>query len=101
MIRNNILNFERNLREAGKYRLGLRESILEKDIKRDVESLFLSKTIKFDRLDFYSLNSRNPISATDFSYTYKNFSFFLYFNYKNLATIRDAIEAISYIDWTI
>lgn len=95
MIRNNILNFERNLREAGKYRLGLRESIIEKDIKRDVESLFLSKSIKFERLNFYSLNTRNPISATDFSYNYKNFTFFLYYNYKNLSTVKNAIESIS------
>jgi hypothetical protein len=94
MIRNNILNFERNLREAGKYRLGLRESIIEKDIKRDVESLFLSKSIKFERLKFYSLNSRNPISATSFSYNYKNFSFFLYYNYKNLSTLKQSLRVI-------
>jgi hypothetical protein len=95
MIRNNILNFERNLREAGKYRLGLRESIIEKDIKRDVESLFLSKSIRFERLNFYSLNARNPVSATDLSYNYKNFTFFLYYNYKNLSTISNAIDSIS------
>lgn len=94
MIRNNILNFERNLREAGKYRLGLRESIIEKDIKRDVESLFLSKSINFNKLSFYRLNTRNPISATDISYNYKNFSFFLFFKYKNLKTIESILSSI-------
>jgi hypothetical protein len=93
MIRNNILNFERNLREAGKYRLGLRESIIEKDIKRDVESLFLSKSINFNKLSFYRLNTRKPISATDLSYNYKNFSFFLFFKYKNLKTIDSIIDS--------
>ena len=95
MIRNNILNFDRNLREAGKYRLGLRESVLEKDVKRDVESLFLSKTINFNQLSFYRLNRQNPISGSDFSFNYKNFSFFLFFNYKNLNTIEKTLESFN------
>ena len=94
MIRNNILNFDRNLREAAKYRLGLRESIIETDVKRDVESLFLSKSIKFKKLSFYRLNARNPISATNISYNYKNFSFFLFFKYKNLKTIESILSSI-------
>jgi len=72
MIRNNILNFSKNLREAAKYRIELRSSSIENPLKRDLESLLLSKRDRFYKLNFYNLNLINPIYATDFFFNIKN-----------------------------
>lgn len=95
MIRNNILSFSKNLREAARYRFGLRNSSLEDPLKRDLESLLLSKRDRFYKLSFYNLKLQNIISANDFSYNIKNFAFFLYYNYKNNAKIETALENIT------
>jgi len=95
MIRNNILNFSKNLREAAKYIIELRSSSIENPLKRDLESLLLSKRDRFYKLNFYNLNLINPISATDFCFNIKNFSFFIYYNYKNNLSVEEAIVNFS------
>ncbi len=91
MIRNNIFNPSRNLRDAGAYRLGLRNSTLETQTRRDLESLFLSERLNFANLKFYGLNARNIISATDLSFNYKNFTFFMHYNHKNLTVFNNLL----------
>lgn len=92
MIRNNVISLTKNLREAARHRLELRNSKLESERKRDLESLFLSRRNFFKRLKFYNLTFNKIVKAEEVSSIFKNYSFFLYYTYKNEELLKDSKE---------
>lgn len=86
MIRNEVFNLEGNLREAARYRLGLRNSIEQTDRRRDLESLLLSKKNVFKRLRFFSAETKEKLTAEITSSFFKNFSYFFYYCGENQET---------------
>lgn len=86
MIRNEVFNLENNLREAARYRLGLRNSIEQTDKRRDLESLLLSKKNVFKRLRFFNPQTREKLTAEVASSSFKNFSYFFYYCGENQET---------------
>ena len=88
MIRNAFFNFKPNLREAARFRLSLRNSSQESELKRDIESLFLSEDNVFDRLRFFNVFSQRILKAESISSSFKNFSYFTFYESKNLALIK-------------
>lgn len=93
MIRNELFDFGAAAREAAKYRLSLRGSTKQEDLDRDIEAFLLSKLSNFDRFGFQDLRYLKLIRAEEFSFSFKNVSYMLYFFNKKLEKTDQVLES--------
>jgi len=93
MIRNELFDFGAAAREAAKYRLALRASTKQEDLDRDIEAFLLSRLSNFNRFQFQDLAYASLIRAEEFSFSFKNLSYMLYFYNKKLSNIDQVLES--------
>lgn len=91
MINPLLFDFSRDLQDASRYRLSLKNSSRGSDLQK-LESFLLPKLNNFNNLVFKKSNYNEVLNVRTFNFDFKNYMFYFFYSSRSLKRINNQVD---------